>query len=188
MKSLKARFIALAAVVTLVGAGIAFSQVTYNRGTSQSVAGIIVPVSLGADSLIQDGTVVMVDTTTAATTNQKRIVVVPYNGTVLNRYRVIGVAAGPIKKPGNAATGHRGAVGNVLIWGYHPSAKVSSSTQAGNVQIKPAILHGKFAVSADSVGIAIGWLIGPGLNNTASNPRGQVFITNIGARHGLTLN
>jgi hypothetical protein len=130
----------------------------------------------------------MVDTTTAATTNQKRIVVVPFNGVVLNRYRFLGVAVGDIKRPGNAATGHRGASGQVMIWGYHPSAKVGSSTQAGGVPIKVGPLYGKFGTAADTTSLSVGFLIGPGTNNTASNPRAQVFITRVGSAHGLTLN
>ena len=171
----------LVAIALLVVAGNASAQVTYRGGTSNGAAGIIVPVFCGADSLIQAGTVVMVDTTTAATTNMKRIVVIPYAGTAATRYRVIGVAAGNIKKPGSAATGHRGAAGNVLIWGYHPSVKVGSSTQAGNVPVKCG-LYGKLTASADSLSMSIGWLVGPGTNNAASNPRGQVFINAIGGK------
>lgn len=187
MKHLK--YLVLAAAFLTVSAE-ANAQVTYTGGTSQGKAGIVVPVFLGADSLIQDGTVVMVDTTTAATTNMKRIVVIPFNGLVINRTRVLGVASGNIKKPGNSATGHRGAAGNVMIWGYHPSVKVGSSTQAGNVLIKAGpSLYGKFTVCpTDTASLAIGWLIGPGLNNSASNPRGQVFITRIGGTHALTAN
>lgn len=190
MRSLKNRFLALGAVFTLVAAGAAYAQIiNYNKSANDVPAGIIIPVSNGADSLIQSGTWVMIDTTTAATTNQKRIVVIPWNGVVINRYRAIGCLTSDLKKPGNAATGHRGASGNCLIWGYHPSAKFGSSTQAGNLPIKlgPA-LYGKATVAGDTTSLGIGWLIGPGVNNAATNPRARVFITRIGQTQSLLAN
>jgi hypothetical protein len=181
----RSRFIALVAALAVVtGVSVAYAQVTTYVKSGTSRAGIVVPVFSGLDSVIVDGTVVMVDTTTAATTNQQRIVVVPYNGVVLNRYRFLGVAAGDIKKPGNATTGHRGAPGNVLIWGFHPNAKIGISAQAGGVPLKVGPLYGKFGTAADTVSLSVGYIIGPAPHTTPANPRSKVFIT----AHGLTLN
>lgn len=188
MKSL--RMLLLAAVVALVCAAPASAQLINYQSRGRGYAGLIIPVFCGADSMIGDGTLVMVDTTTVATTNQKRIVVVPFNGVVVNRYKVIGIAAGNIKKPSNAATGHRGAPGNVLIWGYHGNAKFGASAPtAWNLPIKagPA-LYGKLGINGDTLSATVGWAIGPGANNTASNPRAQVFFMRSGVPSPLLAN
>lgn len=192
MKTLKSRFLALAAVVTLVAAGAAYAQVTYNRGSGSNdqAAGIIVPVTLGSDSIIVDGTWLMVDTTTAATTNQKRIVVKPWNGVVVNRYKMVGIAVGSIKKLSNAPTGHRGAVGNCLIWGYHPNAKGGASAPTAcdlPIKMGPA-LYGKANINGDTLSATVGWVIGPGTNNAATNPRWRVFLQRPGTPSPLLAN
>lgn len=163
-----------AALVVAIGLAVmpkpkqAEAQGVYYTASGTSAAGQIVPVFNAIDSVITDGTVVSIDTTASTSTNLDRIVVRPYNGTVLNRNRVIGLAVGPIRRLGP---------GNVLIWGYHPNAKMAASGLTANTAIKVAALHGSLNTVVDTLGIQCGIFIGYNSNSTAANNRGKVFIT-----------
>lgn len=171
MKSIKSRFLVLAAVVSLVTATAALAQIINYNKSGTSTTGMTIPVFNAIDSLIPDGTVVSIDTTAASGTNLKRIVVRPYAGTAITRPRCIGLANGSI------ARSSRGGNGNVLIWGYHANAKMAASGLTANSGMKVAVVHGALTTSADSLSGQIGVFIGYNSLSTAANSRGKVFIT-----------
>lgn len=160
----------LAAAVLMAAAGTASAQITYVK-SGTGAAGWMAPVFNAIDSLIVDGTIVSVDTTAASGTNLKRIVVRPYAGTAITRPRCIGVAVGPIQRSS------RGGNGTILLWGYHPGAKIAASNVSANTMIKVGVVHGAFASSADSLSGQVGWFIGYAPHSTAAASRGKVFIT-----------
>ena len=158
----------LVAVALLVVAGNASAQVTYTK-SGNSAAGIIVPVFNSVDTLLVDGTWLMADTTTAATTNLKRIVVKKWGSVVTADTRFVGIAVGPIQKSS------KGGNGNMLVYGYHPTAIMSPGISAF-AGIGPSMIFvgGGNALpdtleSPRSLGFFIGY-------NGATSTRGKVWL------------
>lgn len=114
--------------------------------------GNFVGVANAVDSILYDGELVMVDTTTAASSNIKRIAVKRFDGTALGRLRVIGIVAGNIPKSSLRGTG------KVLTWGFHPRAYVGLSNLAANSAIKIGLLNAMFQ-GADTLEAGCGYAI-----------------------------
>lgn len=165
-KSQSGRVLALVVSCLVAVTAVSIAQITSNsRGVNPSR--IVIGAFNATDTLIADGTVVIVDSLTAA--QGKGLAVRPFDGLALNRNRVIGLAYGPI------GTRASRSPGQVLIFGVHNNAKMGSSTQALNVAVRPGLLHGKLSTAADSLSMAVAWVIGFSPSNTATNPRAQVF-------------
>lgn len=180
LKSLGAVMALLVAVVTVAIAS-PLSYSPYQNYTE----GYGVAVVSSVDSVILDGTVVMVDTTTAATSNIDRFAVKTWDGGVLNRPRILGLAWGNIPRSSSRQAG------KVLIVGYHASARMSASVIAANTLIKTAPgvhgrLAGALANTADTLALTCGVFISSNAQNSATNARAKVIITRpLGAYSGV---
>lgn len=126
---------------------------------------------------IADGTLLMIDTTTAA--SGTLVGVKPYDPAALqNRGRVIGLAYGAIPKRGNGP-------GQCLIYGVHNNALVASSTLALNIPVRAGAVYGRLSTAVDSTSMTVGWAISKyGTSNTASNARARVWFNGPGRNIG----
>lgn len=161
----------LAVLITVGLAPVASAQNLLAERSGTAIWGIKIPVWNTTDSLISDGMIVVLDTTTTAVTSggEKRLGVRAFLPASHQRYRVVGIAAGNIQKSS------RGGNGAVLVYGYHPRAFLQNSAAAsafGAIKISLSV-EGSF-VAADSAGTAIGTLI-------AQNPG---IVTNINGASG----
>ena len=121
--------------------------------TGTSAVGNFVAVFNATDSLLFDGEVVMSDTTAATTSNIRRIAVKRYDGTAINRMRVIGIVLGNIPSHANKGTGQ------VLTWGFHPGAYIDASNVAIYQPIKIGPTVGTFT-KIDSLSLSCGYSLG----------------------------
>lgn len=161
MKRIKILLLAL--VVMGAFAGHASAQnILVTRGANGSIAGLRIPVWNSSDSLIVSGMVVQLDTTTAATSDLKVFVVKRYTGTLSDRDRVIGVAAG------NIARSSQGGNGSVLIYGYHPGVFASVSNATAGSYIRLSTINGAVKDAGDSLSMAVGWCISPVTGTTSA--------------------
>lgn len=169
-------FVALAFVLPQV----AHAQAPYSPFGGTSNYGIYVSAVNATDSTLFSGEVVMIDTTTAATTNVKRIAVRRYLGVLSDRFRIVGVVAD------DRIAGHnRRGVGRILIWGYHPGVYVNISNAGAKAPLKAGAGAASLAV-ADSVSMAVGYVIGgvagTSTVNTGPRYRYRVFWTGVGGK------
>lgn len=151
MKRIKYLLLALALTVGL--SGTASAQSGWNISPVAGGAwGDIVPCFNTIDSLIVDGTVVVVDTTTTTKRGGVRPYTVALGG--LGRFRAVGIAVGNIPRSS------QGGVGRILLRGYHPRARVGASNATAFQQLKVSttIAH-SFAVG-DTVQGNVGYIIG----------------------------
>lgn len=172
---IRGALLAVALVLTTMAvASPASAQWTYNRGTSSEVTGTVVAVSNAIDSVIVDGTWVMIDTTTAATSNRKKFVVRPWNCSITSDHRFYGIAVGPIRKSS------QGGTGQVLVQGWHYNAMFSGGlTIFANVG--PAMdVWGGGGARADTLNISRGRGIFMGYVS-ATSTRGRVYLYGSGS-------
>lgn len=155
----------------------------YQKSGTNSVAISASAVYNCTDSLIADGTVVMTDTTSAATSNVLRIGVRPWDGTCLNRHRILGLALGPIRRSS------RGGAGTVLITGFHNNARIGATGLAANTPLKTmAGVNGSLTAATDTVALRVGTFLGYNSLATATFPRGgKVLITRSLGVHATAL-
>lgn len=168
-KSQSGRVLALVVSCLLAVTAVAVAQMTAgSRGVAASR--IVVGAYSSQDTVIGDGTLVQLDTLTAA--QGKGIAVKPYTGGAAERIKVVGIAYGSIPKRGQGA-------GQVLIFGIHNNAKVGSSTLVLNAAVRPGLLYGKLSAGGDSISMACGVAVGFSPANAAGNPRAQVYFTGV---------
>lgn len=133
MKRIISLLVVVVAMTMAVGAQ---AQGLYGSRTGTGVLGQVIPAWNTTDSLIYDGQVVMIDTTSTI----KRFGVKRYDGSHASRPRVIGLAVGNIPRSSS------GGNGTVLIWGYHPGAHATKALAAGAL-LELSTLNGSLAIS-----------------------------------------
>ena len=125
----------------------------YNKNTNTAV-GHIIGVSNASDSTIFDGEVVNLDTTTVASApGNQRIYVRRYIPAGPARQRVIGLAVGTIMKSS------QGGSGQILIYGYHPRARIQLSTMTPFQILKSSLACTGAMVAGDSTAATVGFII-----------------------------
>lgn len=122
----------------------------YNK-TSTRPVGHMVPVFNASDSLIFDGELVSLDTTTA-TSNNLRIYVRRYIPAAAARQHTLGLAVGTIAKSS------QGGAGQVLIQGFHPRARLALSNMVPYAPLKVSLLTTGSLAQGDTVAGNCGFL------------------------------
>ena len=152
----------------------ASAQVGPYQKTAIGAVGNIVPVfNALADTLIADGTWLMADTTAATGTNIRRIAVKPWNCSQTSEQQVVGISVGQIPR------GRTGGSGQMLIWGFHPNAYMTSGITYGQA-IGPSFASwGGGNVIADTLamGRGNGFFI---KYVSATSTRAQIFLVRLG--------
>lgn len=147
---LKSLLLALCLVAGLSATASAQSPVQSYDKFGTNAVGIIISAWNTIDSTIVDGSVVAIDTTSAI----KRIGVRPYLPASIIRLRCVGIAVGDIPKSS------LGAPGRVLIYGYHPRARIGASGVAAGASLKYSLSVANSFAQADSVSGAVGYILG----------------------------
>lgn len=129
---------------------LAQQALTYSPFGQNYAVGTFVGVANVQDSVLYDGELVMADTnsTALASGGIRRIGVKHYDGTNLNKCRVVGIVAGDIPKSSKRGTGR------VLVWGYHPAAYINISNLAVNGLISAGATNACLAKQDTLAGVA----------------------------------
>ncbi len=148
----KILLLVLAAVLAVAGvSGTASAQANSADKFGTSAWGNIIPVWNTIDSVIVDGSLVVIDTTATI----KRLGIRPYLPASTVRTRVLGIAVGDI------ARSSRGGAGKVLLYGYHPRARVgASSGVAAGAVLKPSLSIAHSFALGDSISGSSAYVIG----------------------------
>lgn len=173
----------LAAAVTIaVGVGLAHlpiaqqadAQIGYYSRSGTGAVGLMVPVfNALTDTLIDDGRLLMADTTAASGTNLRRVVVKPWNCSQTADQRVVGISVGNIKR------GRDGGAGTMLVWGYHPNVWCTSGMSFGDGIGPSFVTWGGVNTIADTlnIGRGNGWFL---KYTSGTSTRGAVYLLRLG--------
>ena len=145
------RIILLLVAATMVVSGTAHAQsgLTGASKLGTEAWGQIIPVWNTTDSLIYDGSVVVLDTTSTI----KRLGVRNHIPASTSRFQVLGLAVGDISRSS------RGGTGKVLVYGYHPRARVGASGVLFGANLKFGTINGSLAL-ADTVQATVAVVLG----------------------------